>query len=208
MAAAFAFTEKDFEAQLKAFFKKEIQDIEDAAGIVIKSAANRHVERMKADAKAAFRDTFHPASKSFPKAFKAYHEKPREELGYASFSRAGPKHMWVYEEGATIAPGKWMLVRTDDGTSLNLPRLGKRATSKLNFSALLNFLFTRFGKKNVGRIKRTKGDLVTARVNGKWLVIYIFMLRVKMPSVLRFKETAEAIGREIPGQIQRLVSNA
>lgn len=203
---AFAFTAKEFEAQLSQFYKKELGDIEDAAGIVIRAAADKHVARMKAEASAAFRGTFHRASKLFPQAFRAYHLNPRGELGFASFSRAGPKFMWVFEEGATISPGKFMVVRTDDGTRLQLPRLSHRTTRRVSYPQLIANLKLRFGKSGVRFLKGSQGPLIAVRSNEKWLIVYAFIKAVKLPTVLHFYDAAVDIAEEIPKQIQRLVN--
>lgn len=208
MATKPVFSERNLEGQIRAFLRTELQGIQDAAGIAIKAGASRFTTLMRQQARAAFRETEHGGSKSFPKSFKAYHVKPRSQLGYASYVRSGVPFMGVFETGHNYNPGKTMIVRLEGALNLGLPRHNK--TTQLNHT--LDQLRAQYGKGAIAILNNRKGPIIALRtskrikgVKGGMILLYQLRKTVRVGKRLDFFKLANTVAGEIPNNIQRII---
>lgn len=192
------FTARQAQSQLNRFFKTELGDLQDAAGVAVKAVANKHVSLMKAETKKAFKGSDHPASKQFFQAFKAYHLAPEGTLGHASFVRAGVPFMNIFQDGGTITPKRkqYLVVRLPGAIALKLPRISKNNRLRRVFERLT----AKYGKHSVFR----RGDTYFLKREGELIPIYKLQRQVNLGKRIHFQETADQVAKEIPEIIKRL----
>lgn len=198
------FSDRNLEAQLRSFLATEFQDLEDAAGVAIRAGAKRMRQLAIQDAKRAFEKSDHPASPNFPKAFKAYHLKPDDGRGHASYVRSGVRFMHLFETGGTINPGKNMIVRTKLGKLLGLPRHNK--TTQLQ--STLDQLRRQYGASAIYIKKIADGTtLIWLRTKTSMRPIYQIRPQVTVGRHLNFMDIAHKVGNAIPKNIKRILRN-
>ena len=201
------FTARSLEAQLRAFYRTELGDLHDAAGVAIKAVANKHRSKVLRQIKQNFRQTQDPRSKSFFRAVKAYHLKPEGKLGYASFVRAGVPFMHIFETGGTITRKKApnLVIRLAGAERMGLARVN----DKKNFGELLRRAkaLLRLVDPQAKIIRVPYGETIYfyGLVSGELRPLYKYQPSVRLQKRIKFFEEAETLHKEIPKLIQNLV---
>lgn len=189
------YKQSDQNRATREFFRKEIQDLEGATAVVMKSAARA----LKRETQKEIRKNFnYDRSGSFHKAVKVYDLKSTKFLGPASYVRLGVPFMGVFQEGATItARSKNLIILLPPGKALGF----KRITKGNRWNRVWNQI------KNKARLIPTGQDtLVVINHNGTNYPIYKFTKQVTVGKKISFLEMSEEIGANLDSEINRLMN--
>jgi hypothetical protein len=164
-----------------------MKGLNDDVKIALKSAGTQMTSLVKADLQAHFKRSSHRASAAFFNAVKDYYVAPRGVLGHALYVRMGVPFIGIFEEGGTIAPGKFMVVRLPGAEQLHLPRIGKRNP--------LRKVLEDLARRKIPTFKHH--ETFFAKLGNRPVAIYQLRERVTEKKRLSFFAHAEAVAKQI-----------
>lgn len=178
------------------FFRSQVKDLTAATRAVLRASS----AQLKADMQRQVRQRFKRgtySNGSFFKGFKVYNLDGDASRGPASYVRAGVPFMGIFEDGATVTPkGKYLIMLLPTGEKLGFKRITKGNS--------WDKVYNRY-KRNLQIVKQSDRTFVLYKYQGKTTPIYMFQRQARIGKKISFYDAAEAIARQIPEQIAKLL---
>lgn len=186
-----AFNEREQRRLINQWLRSKVKDFERAAELVAKQSAAKLAREVKKQM-----SSFKGDSKAFKKSVRIRNLRARGSLPFASIVRVGIPWLSVFEEGATVTGKGYLIILTTEGKKRGYKRITKGNPWPKVWAGIAKQAWMR---------KVSDGVIVFLKEGNKSIPIYKFQKQVKVPKKLNFYDAAQAIGDDMPEEINRLM---